>query len=658
MRLSVSQLAVREFMKMAFELPHYEFLSLIKIGSPDFSPPYYWWCPSARGHMRPCTSQIPWPIEFVTMLSNKYVFSERFPSLKIMSRCLNQWYNKQRWKAALSGSPDENPIRSKINKSRYTPPCSLNVCPILDSHLRDFLYKAHELCVFQMSRHKRASDHTCLSRCSSIGYPKIVKLAFQLISDGPYGVGLSDKDGCMVVYRKCVLPKALDKMLVPPLYRKYSLCNETYKRLHFEYLSNAKLLSQDDPSLYSALTRSLRTKGISGIVCRIDFTAKTHKPQGDAKLRLLHGAASHPWAPAMRFISKKLDEILRNSYSFLLRNSGHLCRKLRSLKLDRGDSFMLVDVKDYFMTGDHDLLVKNACDFFPSTESETVKPMLKLILDNQFLSNKFGDSATYKVVMGSGMGMPCAGEVSDASLCTLLEKRLLSHENPMHDCIKFYARFKDDILMVVRGDEAVRTRLLAVMQSYSHPFELVLAQVGRQEINYLDITIGVDESTGCAVFKPYVKPSSLARPLPWSSGHPDHVHLSWPRAQLIRLASISQSRVHYLSAAKHFLSWLLTHDPLNGSFLELRHFAQTLTPGVQKVLRSPKVIEYESTISIPWTPHVSSINRLARRYKIRVACMLSKPHLIRTLKLRSRRISQGCFSCLVKKFFTEFECRQ
>jgi len=154
------------------------------------------------------------------------------------------------------------------------------------------------------------------------------------------------------------------------------------------------------------------------------------------------------------------------------------------------------------------------------------------------------------------MGLISSGDVSDASLLHRLEVPCtLDQSTRDRFQLKFYARFKDDIFMVVGGSRENATDLFSLMRKHSGVFKLKCDEVSKVKVCMLDIALFKGSSNVPAPLKHciHLKPSSHWRPLSMESMHPPSVHRSWPIAQMVRIRSLCSSKS---MRAQHLESFL------------------------------------------------------------------------------------------------------
>ena len=120
------------------------------------------------------------------------------------------------------------------------------------------------------------------------------------------------------------------------------------------------------------------------------------------------------------------------------------------------------------MSGDHPELIRCCSSMVSPPLAAPFKEVLHSILGNQFVRLPEEDPPVraWQVLKGAGMGMICGGEIADATFLTLVEKNfLILPETWAVFSIKFYARFKDDCLLILGGTPSTRAKLLQDLRS-------------------------------------------------------------------------------------------------------------------------------------------------------------------------------------------------
>ena len=140
------------------------------------------------------------------------------------------------------------------------------------------------------------------------------------------------------------------------------------------------------------------------------------------------------------------------------------------------------------------------------------------------------------------MGMIPSGFISDAALYALLEKDfILKTSTRKNYRILFYARFRDDIIMICDAQAEDIRELLDTSRTKAHPFKLKLESISSHGFQMLDVSVTLSckesEAHYSCSFDLFTKPTSIWKPLSPESNHPLNVHLHWPLAQCQRIRS-------------------------------------------------------------------------------------------------------------------------
>eukprot|EP00973_Karenia_brevis_P075548 10495166-Karenia_brevis.AAC.1 len=221
-----------------------------------------------------------------------------------------------------------------------------------------------------------------------------------------------------------------------------------------------------------------------------------------------------------------------------------------------------MDATDFYMSGSHEVLCRTCMDFMDFDNDQSwpavladfkyvyddldsvpldaqvsrvkmaFQEILHTILANQFVQPKNSDRV-WRVVLGSGMGVQCSGEIAD---CCLHQAELMFFEKlGHHHDLRSYLRYKDDILIIIGGDVITRKSFCDKSKAAAAPvFVLEVESVSSKCINFLDISISKSVSSGGLNITVYVKPTSLWTPLSDSSMHTYAVHNAWPRQMVHR----------------------------------------------------------------------------------------------------------------------------
>jgi len=220
---------------------------------------------------------------------------------------------------------------------------------------------------------------------------KLVTFAFRDFRASPWKALLADKDGCFVLMPKSqyipMLVQHLDTLHYTCIHYEIDLAQPMH-----EFREASKIvgsLSED-----RSLTRVLCSDLLPGnsVFCSLDCTIKTHKSAGEVVPRLLHKAPSHSWAPAMRWVAQSLRKAMCK-YTHIVRDTRHLLELLANKCFAPEDRLMKVDVKDFFMSGQHEQLLDDCYEVVKKSGSSMcifVWIMMNTILIESTLDRAWG----------------------------------------------------------------------------------------------------------------------------------------------------------------------------------------------------------------------------------------------------------------------------
>eukprot|EP00969_Alexandrium_andersonii_P155486 6874770-Alexandrium_andersonii.AAC.1 len=126
------------------------------------------------------------------------------------------------------------------------------------------------------------------------------------------------------------------------------------------------------------------------------------------------------------YVMTKLDEHIVQ-YGHVLASTTRFVSDISRITPLPEHTFFKLDVKEYFMSGAMHELVRASLDIVENTVLKTLlTDALYLLLDQQFVESTELRGRLWKVVTGSGMGLPHSGSVCDAAMIGLFEKAMLA----------------------------------------------------------------------------------------------------------------------------------------------------------------------------------------------------------------------------------------
>ena len=126
---------------------------------------------------------------------------------------------------------------------------------------------------------------------------------------------------------------------------------------------------------------------------------------------------------------------------------------------------MNIDIKDYFMSGIQSDLVGFCGEHVLGNRKTAFKEALKFLLESQFVQISDEDLDAYMVIVGSGMGVECSGDASDIAFYELAEKPFVLRQDIRRQYhIELYARFRDNIIVIIGGDSRTALNLVTSLR--------------------------------------------------------------------------------------------------------------------------------------------------------------------------------------------------
>ena len=186
----------------------------------------------------------------------------------------------------------------------------------------------------------------------------------------------------------------------------------------------------------------------SNLVASLKYTVKAHKAAGDVEWRPLHATVKTPLTGGMKFITWLLKPALRK-LPHLVVNSEQVVRRLQNMTVIPSARLIKIDIRDFFMEGDHLQLIEACSSSVESSWRAPFRSILRYILDTQYVKASSVPGRLFKVKRGAGMGLLCSGEVCDMTFYKTVEEHILQFLQRWG--ITEHCRFRDDIFIVADG---------------------------------------------------------------------------------------------------------------------------------------------------------------------------------------------------------------
>ena len=143
--------------------------------------------------------------------------------------------------------------------------------------------------------------------------------------------------------------KGLENVLLSNAYKPVILDPDLTAEILADYLILIRKVSRAHPQMLAALMTGLRYGSLAGY---LTVTVKTHNADGEVSMRGIHACKASDYKPAMSMLVDEYREQL-DALPHLLRVSFQLKKQLQELPIGPNSRFVQLDVKGYYMTGDH-----------------------------------------------------------------------------------------------------------------------------------------------------------------------------------------------------------------------------------------------------------------------------------------------------------------
>ena len=155
---------------------------------------------------------------------------------------------------------------------------------------------------------------------------------------------------------------------------------------------------------------------------------------------------------ALRGLSKWVTHMLESHshQPYKLIDSAAAKSLLHGCNAPAGTKVATLDVKEFYMSGDINDLHSDAMSQYEGPHSSLVSEALFLLLDWQYVQARTAspESHVFKVIVGSGMGLPHSGIVASLSFIARIEKWMHRNNILSRYEIGRYGRYHDDIIIV------------------------------------------------------------------------------------------------------------------------------------------------------------------------------------------------------------------
>jgi hypothetical protein len=470
----------------------------------------------------PSSDVIPWYVcWFLSSHSPKHILAPRKPpDLADLNCDLLNFENRMKWAWIHRDSPrSELPF---IMKKASVPPCRLVVDPDLDRWLKAMRQRTLRKCA------------SLLRHCSRSTFSNMVPLhyhALSAIKKLPYIFLPNDKErGYCAIHFDAF--RSLESMVLDPLaYRPLRIADADFKGIANCLGSIARRI--ESATGITGIAKQILTPMMTGCaIASLSLQVKTHKARHQMGVRNLHKAPNFAFAGLSKWVVSEICAHVPLPHCF--QDSLQLKSLWQDIVVPVSARLSTTDIKDFYMSGEPDEIVNDILGVYGGPHSNLLREAMTLLFDWQFVRPLSPCSFIYKVIRGSGMGLPHSGTIASACFYARVERQLLCAASMAKFGILKYGRYHDDIIMV-HTDKPKFQSFFADLRAKARDFKVLCTDVG-PSVRYLDVVVSI-KPCGKLDVVPYM--SKKIVPLHASSAHVGHVHRSWPASVTDRIISLS-----------------------------------------------------------------------------------------------------------------------
>jgi hypothetical protein len=487
----------------------------------------------------PTAEQCPWPVALLLGAhSKKHVFESTRPlPLPRVGQALSMMDRRLKW-AWVFRSNGQVQYTTPLVKKQEVAKCTELVDPAIIA--------------FSNEIKRTVVEHIKGANLVSFKQPRYIRWARRWLVENHLTCRLSDKDGVFVMMEADIFRVLQARELTKSCYRPVGPA--TVEVAHSLAVSRSyRLATRLDQLGHTTWARQVRNyvcskaKDVKSILCRWSCTVKTHKGDGQVVMRSIHSSTNHLHNAISEVINRMLEPILRR-HRLLCWSTEDVQKKLSTAKVSPRSLFMKFDVKEFFLSGEHEAISTAVASHFEGREKSWIRDATSFVLSTQFVEYSVENELHHQVLEGSGMGMRHSGSISDAAFFAQCEKRLVLENDSLG--VEVYARFKDDIFVSLQNVSYIRAFKEALIGGAAPMYRVELESYSFVGVPFLDLQISKRETGGLTFLSwcPYFKPTGRHIPLSSESSHPRSCHRAWPVAEIRRMWSRSSSRQDFLHA--------------------------------------------------------------------------------------------------------------
>ena len=361
----------------------------------------------------PSQQELAWPgVMILARYHRKHVLhNKQPPNPKKIREALSDFINKIKWRYYFKDSSNNRIYwkRSRCSQFIGAIPPELQFCiQGASKAMSDAAFRAKQFCQVK----KRGwSNFSALDR-----------LGFKSLDDAGWKILPTDKDGGLCLVEPRDLTNLAEKAMMSSCYIQIQRSSINIDNIFKDYYRIIDDLPAEHFSVKERrhLKGALNGVGLAGMVGKVIFNMKTHKPAGKVTTRNIHASAGSPFKALGKVVAQRLALEL-SLHDHLYKDTPSFIDQLKKVKVDHDDFIWKIDVKEYFMSGDHDTLAEKAVMILHPQHRKAYRRAIVFSLHTSTLLASKSQTAFFQCCLGRGTGMNCSGEISDSTLWYLCE---------------------------------------------------------------------------------------------------------------------------------------------------------------------------------------------------------------------------------------------
>ena len=349
--------------------------------------------------------EVEWPVIWILARYHKkhILCSKAVPRIDSVVRDLVEWTHRLKWRWHFRADTGTKP--SITMRYRRLPKCDHLVAPEVEWMVRNM-----RDCVLQECR--KAISWVKYHRSYANILP-LTSLGLRLLRKSRYKAIPNDKDGGYALESRIEHRQVHEEILGMTIYEELpgftidceiDRAKESYAQLCLKIAKHC-----NEPRLTHELRKSLQH---GSLVATLKPTCKSHKPPGEVAHRPVRALPNYAFTGCSKWISKVLMGNLRER-PYLVKDTAQFIRSISQHRVKASHFFMKLDIKDYYLSGGNDALCGASSKLVPPNTQPLFEQTLMTLLHYQLVKSSELEGRYWRVVQGTGMGLPHSGEVAD-----------------------------------------------------------------------------------------------------------------------------------------------------------------------------------------------------------------------------------------------------